>query len=353
MKIYHIITGFNVGGAEKMLLDIVRRQVEDGCDVTVFYLKEVNHLRDHFQNLCSIEKVEFSLRGMLAFRKIMKEHPPTIFHTHLGHADLFGIFSTMGLKINGVTTFHNIWYKNDFRDYFIFLLYRLGYLFHRRWRAIGISRSVLSHIKRWYGLRPPRSKLLYNFVSEYKGDCAPEQNAAEFAVGFVGRLEPQKSVETLISALAKLTEKDVSFSCTIVGDGSLKDKLEKLCQEFEIESSVNFCGFVSEPRDYIRNWDVMVLPSSFEGFGIVLLEAFQLGIPCIATEIEGPKEIIEESGGGLLFQCGDVDGLTEKLMFARNNPVGLQEMGNRGKNFCAERFGFERYYRGLMDFYEE
>lgn len=336
-----------------MLLEIVRRQVGDGCDVTVFYLKDVNHLKDEFKNVCSIEKVEFSLRGMVAFRKIMKEKPPTIFHTHLGHADLFGIYSTIGLKMKGVTTFHNIWYKNDFRDYFIFLLYRFGFLFHRRWKAIGISRSVLNHIKRWYGLRPPKSKLLYNFVSEYKGDREAKQKNEEFAVGFAGRLEPQKSVATLISALAKLSERDVPFSCTIIGDGSLKDSLQKLCQEYKIESSVNFCGFVNEPRDYIQDWDVMVLPSNFEGFGIVLLEAFQMGIPCIATEIEGPKEIIEESNGGLLFQRADVNGLTEQLLFARNNPERLQEMGIRGNCFCEERFGFERYYRSLMGFYDE
>ena len=352
MKIYHVITGFNTGGAEKMLLDLVRKQVADGCNVTVFYFKEVAHLKDRFEKICSIRKLEFSFGGVKTFRKEIKKNPPFIVHTHLGHADLFGLFSTIGLKINGVTTFHNIWYKNDFRDYCYFLLYRIGFFFHRQWKAIGISRSVLDHINKWYGLRAPRSKLLYNFVSDYSNMRASKDKVVDLTVGFVGRLEPQKSVETLLNALAKLKE-ELSFNCSIIGDGTLRENLQELSRERGIENSIFFRGIVDDPRDYIQDWDVMVLPSNFEGFGIVILEAFQVGIPCIVSEIEGPKEIIEESGGGLLFQCGDVDELAKKLLFASRNPDSLRQMGNRGKVFCEERFGFEKYYQSLMDFYEE
>ncbi|MCX5886865.1 MAG: glycosyltransferase, partial [Proteobacteria bacterium] len=133
-------------------------------------------------------------------------------------------------------------------------------------------------------------------------------------VMFIGRLEPQKDVSTLIKSWAELKDK-FPHMLLIVGEGSDRDHLRDLVKYLNIEERVIFVGKVSpeEISRYHQLADVFILPSLSEGISNSLLEAMSCGLAVVATRIGGNEEVIEDNVDGLLFPPGDVLELSRKL----------------------------------------
>lgn len=133
---------------------------------------------------------------------------------------------------------------------------------------------------------------------------------------YVGRLvNEQKRIDLLLSAVSMLTRRPgmVPFRLLIVGSGMDLKKLEKQTTDLEISSIVQFLGEKENPFPYFKVARTFVLPSDFEGFGIVIIEAMACGVPVIATDCpSGPREILEQ-GGGLLVPPGDVEQLADAV----------------------------------------
>lgn len=128
-----------------------------------------------------------------------------------------------------------------------------------------------------------------------------------------GRLVKRKGFDFLINSIANVDEKKVH--ALIVGDGPEKENLQTLAKKLNISDRIHFLGFVSEEKkfQYLSNADVYVLSSVHEGFGIVLQEAMQVGLPIISTDNGGQVDIIKEGKNGYLIKFGDVGGLAEKI----------------------------------------
>jgi len=110
----------------------------------------------------------------------------------------------------------------------------------------------------------------------------------------IGRLEKQKGQWHLIRIMPYLLKKVVDLNLIILGDGIEKEKLEKLSKKLQVEDRVQFVGFKKNPYPYIKEADIFVFSSIYEGFGNVLIEAMSLGKPVISTDCKaGPREILQ------------------------------------------------------------
>lgn len=141
---------------------------------------------------------------------------------------------------------------------------------------------------------------------------------------FVGRLSPQKNLETLVEAASKLP-----FDCrvVVVGEGERKGALKELAEKLKV--NLELVGAVPHfklPKYYLSS-DLFVLPSKVEGHPKALLEAFAAALPCIGARVEGISGLIEDGKNGLLFEYGDPDDLSQKIRFLRSNPDYAQKLG--------------------------
>jgi L-malate glycosyltransferase len=129
----------------------------------------------------------------------------------------------------------------------------------------------------------------------------------------VGRLVKRKGYDFLIKSLAKLNNSKVH--AIIIGDGPEKENLTLLVKKLNIEKQVHFLGFVSENKkfQYLSNSDFYVLSSVHEGFGIVLQEAMQVGLPIIATDNGGQIDFVKDGKNGFLIKYGDEDELKNSI----------------------------------------
>jgi len=163
---------------------------------------------------------------------------------------------------------------------------------------------------------------------------------------FVGRLSIEKGVGTLLKAW-----QDIDYPLTIVGDGPLRQQLEKSAPD-----NVRFVGFKShqEVLALIVNSAFMIFPSEcYEGFPLSLLEAMAIGKSVIASDLGPRREIVEDGVNGLLFEAGNIKELKNKIEFAIENTSLMQEMGQKARELYLKLYTPERNYKQLMSIYDK
>jgi glycosyltransferase involved in cell wall biosynthesis len=223
-----------------------------------------------------------------------------------------------------------------------------GFVARRADACLGVSLAMTERFAR-LGVPPDRVHHVPLGVSVRAGDeeVAGEIPAAavDFAafpglkVVYAGSLVPRKSVQTLLEAQQMLTEGGQEVACLIVGAGPCEPKLRAMAAR-EAAGHVVFVG--EQPPEkvgaHLRLADVLVLPSRSEGLGLVLVQAMMLGIAVIASDIEGPRELIEDGVTGMLFPAGSSAALADRLASIIEAPGRARALGERGK-FAVQRQG--------------
>ncbi len=171
----------------------------------------------------------------------------------------------------------------------------------------------------------------------------------------VARLEREKSINTLIDAMALVAAKVPSAKCVIVGDGRLRKSLQQQIATARLEGIVHLIGYRSDALSIVSAADVFVLPSLAEPFGIAILEAMALGKPVIVTRAGGPVEIVEEERTGLMVSPGNVTEMADAIIRLLQNPDQIRDMGTAGRErflriFTANRMAqtVASTYRNLL-----
>ena len=144
--------------------------------------------------------------------------------------------------------------------------------------------------------------------------------SARYRVGFIGRLDPIKRVNDLIDAATRSPEIDLH----LFGDGKERDRLMAQARRLSIIDRVHFHGVVSSSRDALPLIDVLVLPSDAEGFGLVLIEAMAAGVPVIATNVPGIRDVVTHEKTGLLIAARSPMQIADAIERMRSD-VNLRE----------------------------
>jgi glycosyltransferase involved in cell wall biosynthesis len=151
---------------------------------------------------------------------------------------------------------------------------------------------------------------------------------------YVGSLIPRKSVETLLEAHHELVRRGHSVACAIVGSGPAKDRLQKIVQR-RSQRNVVFAG--AQAASSIPGWmsagQVLVLPSLSEGSPSVVMEAMAMGLPVVATDIAGTRELVKEGETGFLFPTRDAERLADCIEQLMGNDGLRKAMGQRARAY--------------------
>ncbi len=200
----------------------------------------------------------------------------------------------------------------------------LANFFKKRLRLLGVSNAVRDDMRACLPkFKPEHIETLYNRidVEAVQAEQVSREEARQFlglpldawVVGNVGRLHPDKDQATLIKGFAKaLPELPAGSLLAIMGSGRLEQQLKQLAHDLGVSDSVRFLGQVSNGRRYFKAFDLFALTSDHEPFGMVLLEAMAAGVPVIATDCGGAKEVVNDAR--CLFELGKYDELALLLL---------------------------------------
>lgn len=168
----------------------------------------------------------------------------------------------------------------------------------------------------------------------------------------VAQLRYQKGIDVLLQAWRLVQEKEgqtASARLLIVGSGTLRTQLERLVHALGIQESVTFAGEQSDVPAHLRQGDIAVLPSRWEGMPNALLEAMACGLPCIATRISGSEDIIQHGVNGLLVESENYEALAHALLLLLHDPVLAEGYGRNGRKTIEQHYALEH----ITDTYEE
>lgn len=313
MKIAHIIWALGIGGAETMLIDIVNAQAETE-DVALFVVNDIVN-PDLLACICERCKVKLFRRKLgsknpmpwVCLNMYLYCFKPDVIHFHLE-----GMRKTVFHPAPKVFTIHNM--HTSGKEYSKFnALYSISNAVNRATRAQGYNSKTI-----WNGIHPEKitPKETINTSGYYRFVC-------------IGRLySPHKGQDVLIKAMSILINSGVNnVHLDIIGDGDSRSLLESMTIELNINQNVSFLG--QKDRNYIyshlHDYDLFVLPSRSEGFGLTIAEAMCAKIPVLISNLEGPMEVIDNGKLGMHFMCGNQNDLAHQMeSFVNNGPNMIQ-----------------------------
>ncbi|SFV67558.1 Glycosyl transferase, group 1 [hydrothermal vent metagenome] len=223
------------------------------------------------------------------------------------------------------------------------------WFFNRSDNVIGISQGVCENLSK---LGVKKCQTIYNpavfseilKLAEKKVDF--EFKKKTFIA--VGRLVKQKNFSLLIDAFAQV-KKQLDCQLIILGEGELETKLEKQIKKLNLEDDIHLLGFVDNPFYFMKNADVFVLSSLWEGFGNVVAESLALGTQVVSTNCpSGPSEILEDGKYGFLVEVNNSEKLASAMLNALENPIDEKLLIKRSLDFRIEEIA-KQYKKVLLN----
>jgi glycosyltransferase involved in cell wall biosynthesis len=166
----------------------------------------------------------------------------------------------------------------------------------------------------------------------------------------VGRLVPQKAHARLLEAIAASRRRGVEARFLIVGDGPLRDDLERRAHALGLDGAVRFTGTRSDSRAIIARSDLVVFSSDWEGLAVAAIEALAAGVPVISTDVAGSAELLS-TGAGLVVPR-DPDAIAEAVAGLLADAPRRERMAAEGRRVHAERHAAERMADSYRAVYE-
>lgn len=299
-KILHVVGGMDVGGTETMLMNLYRNIDREKYEFHFisyygregFYDKEIESLGGKIVPL-SFSKRWGALGSILELKRVIKENKYDAVHTHTLFNCGIGVLAAMlaGVKIR-VSHAHTVFEeKNSFvKKCYINLMRGLIKIFSTNYLSCSDKAGEFLFGKDI--LKNKKYSFIANYI-DYKKfmDNSSREIARELlqikkdevVIGHVGRFMEAKNHAFILEVLNILKGKGIKVKCIFVGDGHLRKDIESKIEEYSLKNEVIITGMVKETKTYLSCMDIFLLPSTYEGFGLVLLEAQSSGLNCMGS----------------------------------------------------------------------
>ena len=353
IRLVHIITSFDIGGAEQFVLDLCRRLDRKRFDVSVIAVVRGGPLRSEFHDAGIPTEVigkttRLGLDTIRHLTALLRSPRPDIVHTSLFGGDTWGRIAAVRAGVKTIMTTEQ---NTNLDEGFVkrFVKRRLA---ARTKRVVAISDAVRS-----YSIlvdRIPRDKVIVIPNGVDLTVFRPGARAAHHGIQFmtVGRLVPQKGHDGLIDAFAMLRDVLPHAALTIVGDGPLRHALEAQVHAYHLEDRILFQGFRRDRLEAYHQADIAVFPSRWEGLCIAALEASACGLPVIGTAVGGLQEAVIDQETGIIVPTGDVGLLAAAMRdLAEDRPRQLL-FGHAGRRHVERKFDINRVVARYEELYE-
>ncbi|MBI4003951.1 MAG: glycosyltransferase [Candidatus Omnitrophica bacterium] len=364
VKLFFLITGIDMGGAETLLLGLTTRLDRTRFEPIVGTLVggrmipefEAAGVRVH--NFAMRHKLD--LGAVWRLRRVLRQERPEILHTHLIHADVLGRLVGRWCRVPVVvSTVHMV----------EAIRYKWFWKTMDRWTSrlndalTAVSEEVKRGVVAVEGLDPARIRVIPNGV-EFPGapDPAVRQRHRRqlrltedaWLVGIVAQLYagPRKGHHVLFEAVRRLLPRWPTLHGVVIGDGPSRQSLEAQARALGIAERVRFVGLQRDIPAWLSALDLFVLPSLEEGAPIAVIEAMAAGCPIVATAVGGVPELITDHETGLLVPPGDVDALAEAIATLCADRVLAARLGQAAKERFHERYDLRQVVRRTEALYE-
>ena len=347
-NILHISRTMDIGGAERIVYQLSSDLKDEFDSVHVastggLWESELAAQGIQHHKILDIDSKNplTVLKLLTSIRQIIKKNEITIVHTHHRMAAFYiRLLKLVHPKLIHVYTAHNVF--EDKLPLYGFAL--------KNAKSVAVGEAVNKNLKEDVGITD--SRVIYNGVVLKETDDHVDEiiSYGGIKLGCIARLSEQKGLTYLLDAMSLLTVKDIRLF--IVGDGELRNELENKVKELDLQDSVTFLGYRKDIVECINSFDFCVLPSVFEGFGLVAIEAFMNSKTLVATDIPGLNEVVTNKNGILVpaKNPGALAGAIDRL--ATDEPL-RNNLAFQAKKTYDEKFSYPMFLENYRALYRE
>lgn len=372
INVMHMIGSLRIGGAEKVVLTLLKSMDRDKFNVAVCCFTKANGLTAEFENLgipIAIVKPRKLLDPFCVLRlaRLMRKEKIDVLHTHLPDADIMGRIAAKIARVPVViSTLHTVYTEKRNPK----IRYRIKTFIDRitgNYFAdlmLAVSEIVKDYHIKWAKMNPEKIQILPNPVvlDEFQIDGKFDRikKKKELAIDTthkvitnVGSLAELKGQTYLIQAMSQIIKATPQATLLLVGDGPLRSDLEGLVKNLGIGGNVYFAGFRKDIPELLAITDVFVLPSVSEGVSVALLEAMAMEKPAIVTRVGANPDIVEDGINGILVPPLNPDALAKAITNLLEDGQKAHKLGIAGRRKAEERFSSRVVVEKLQSLYRE
>lgn len=307
MKILHVITSFEFGGAQRLLSDLLPLQAKTE-DVALLVYERVDNdferkVVDAGVKIISLDEHNFHNPGViLNMRKIFKDYD--VVHAHLFPTVWWASLAARGLKVKMVYTEHSTsnsrrgkWYLSPIEQF----------MYARYNKIISISQQTQDALCTWLRSTDKRFVVICNGVDTARFASVKKPVIPKSLI-MVSRFASSKDQATVIRAMQHI---DPEATLRFVGDGDNLEHCKQVASELGLTDRVQFLGARSDVAELVAESYIGIQSSNWEGFGLTAVEIMACGKPVIATNVDGLKQVVE--GAGEVFQLGNANELAVRV----------------------------------------
>lgn len=355
LNILHLINYMGGGGTENYIYSLAKKLHNNKCKFFIAYSK-LGQALELFEDM-GIETMQlnmhspYDIKAANDLKALCKRLSIDVIHTHFLRENYISILSKiMGNKVLLINTNHMLTDNNGMTIFTNKLMTLFDY------KIIAVSNAVKEKLIR-EGVNPSKIKLIYNGIDIDYWRGGKEIGLRkefgidndEFVIVSVARFSEEKGHFFLLETIAALKEllnirgyKNIKIKFLLIGDGKLLCKCKDLAENLGIAKDVIFAGHRTDIKSILKNSDLFVAHSKSEALGISILEALACGLPVIATNVGGTKEIINANTNcGIIVNYGDVESFAKAIIKLLYDKALCEKYIANGYNILEEKFNLD------------
>lgn len=355
-RIAFCITDLDVGGAERMFVELVTRLDRRRWEPRVYCLSKPGALAARLE-ATGISVTCFNASNLKIWSVVsrlaseLNKFQPWLLQSFLYHANLAGRVAARMAGVPQVVSGIRVaerrgrwrlwvdWLTQSFVDH-----------------NVCVSQAVAKFSIRRSWLKTAKVSVIPNGVDFDRFANATPIDRVTFGfsqaaplVLFVGRLDPQKAPFVLLEAFARLIDRHADWQLLFVGDGPLRDDMQRWIVQRKLESSIRLVGWRADVPGLLKSADALALPSLWEGMPNIVLESMAAGLPVVVSHVEGTDELIRDGETGLLVTPGSVEELEQKIEKVLLSGESLTSLSKSAQHTVLKDFTIE----SMVEKYEQ
>ena len=354
-----LLPSFVGGGAERVGLHLIEHWVQEGYDVDLVLLSAHGSLLDLLPPKVRVVDLEAArIRSALVpLVRYLRQSGPFAMQASMWPVTILAIAakaiagSSARVVVSEHSTLSNQYGRRG-RFHSFLLRTSLRWFYPKADARIVVSHDAADDLARLSGLDRGTIEVIYNPVPSRASASTPPEldalwQAPEGRILSVGRMSPEKNHALLLEAFAML-RRQRPVKLMLLGDGPVREALQRRAAELGVAGDVIFPGFVLDPQPYYATANLFALSSDLEGYPLVLVEALRTGLPVVSTDCRsGPREILADGKYGRLVSCGDATALAEALGATLAHPPDPAGLRARGQELSGDE-AFGRYLSFML-----
>jgi glycosyltransferase involved in cell wall biosynthesis len=360
LKILHIISGDLWAGAEAMAYQLLSGLHQlDGIDLHLIILNE-----GRLEQLCKklgikcylIDEQKLSVVAIIGRSiRVARKIRPNIIHAHRYKENILSALAAVFCGRPKLVTTQHGRTEADKVPVHKKIISKINHAF-LRWvftEAVAVSRDTADYLVKICGLKPEKLSIIPNGISiPLTSRSVNDKKGRFFTIGSAGRLFPVKQFNTFIEIARRVCRVKSLVRFVIAGEGPERDALQSMISQYELDGRVRLLGHVDAMQGFYNELDLYINTSIHEGTPMSILEAMANGLPVIAFDVGGLKDIITDGADGFTIPEGDKAQFIYRTLELVDHPQKLITFGEVAHRKIIDCFSTTRMVEGYQELYQ-